>query len=103
VLVNIPSLYSYEGYCNNSLLCILKRGIPCMYCQWCKFGLIGQIIKVTWKAVCPLCFHWWHFPENSYCALSMHMLQTVKVFSDRSVINTLATGYGDFRTLVAKW
>jgi hypothetical protein len=87
VLVKIPSLYSCEVYCNDSLLCILKCGIPCMYCQWCKFGSDWPIFKVTWKAVCPLGFDWWDFPENSYCALSMHVLQTVKVLSDQSVIS----------------
>jgi hypothetical protein len=86
VFVNIPSLCSYEVYCNDSLVCILKCGIPCMCCQWCKFGSDWSIIKVTWKAVCLLGFHWWDFPENSYSALSMHLLQTVKIGCDRSVI-----------------
>jgi hypothetical protein len=72
VLVNIPYLYSYEGYCNNSALCIVKHVIPCMYCQWCKFASDWSIIKVTWKVVCLLSFHWWDFPENSCCCLHAH-------------------------------
>jgi hypothetical protein len=89
VFVNIPPLCSYEVYCNDSLVCILKHDIPCMCCQLCKFGSDWSIIKVTWKAVCLLSFHWWDFPENSYCALSMHLLQTLNVGSDRSIIRTL--------------